>query len=371
MPQRSKGLTLIEVLLALVISSAMILLFINFTTRKADQMRIDKTVLQMNQIINSALAFYTRNGSFNISKNYADCGAPESLSETKLNDIAPGLAINPYGYPYVVGCDMASGSFWVGTHTSTRANATIVANSLAGGYIAGGYGPGVLPGGSGDNVTFYAVTYTPPPGQNLTNARSINFAGIYHSGACVPAPNCPTGMKPAIYVAPAGVSGVNDAPTCTGANAPRGKVGVVDSTCTANIYPVSSFVAFVRGKDATGEPGVVTGSGSTAEVMLQDCSINSPGMVACNSAASDATSSSAWSLLPSTEPTATKYWRVCLVVYTERGYINPSNNSANFNYNQGRMLGTILAITRCVPSSGEFPSGSPIEVWSPNAAGQN
>jgi hypothetical protein len=61
-------------------------------------------------------------------------------------------------------------------------------------------------------------------------------------------------------------------------------------------------------------------------------------------------------LLPSD---GTLYWRVCLSVSTDQGLVDPIGSATN----QGMMMGSVVAITRCVPNQGnENPSGS-INVW--------
>src|SRR5436853_2483458 len=69
--RQNRGFTLIEMLLVLAISSSMILLLINFTTRKTEDARRDKTVLQIQQLMNAALSYYVNNSAWPIT-----CGTP-------------------------------------------------------------------------------------------------------------------------------------------------------------------------------------------------------------------------------------------------------------------------------------------------------
>lgn len=378
----AKGFTLLELLLVLAIASTLVVMFLNYTTQRADQLRRDRTVLQMQQVLNAALLYYNNNSTFSCPTGAATW---PFLSDKALATYVPNLAlkdssgkfINSYGNVYKVDCDTdvttenpnPTGSFIVLAQVNTPANAAIIASRLPSGYVASGYSGHQFPGT--DNNGAIVVASVMPPGQNLNNARSVNFAGIYSSGACVPAPVCPSGMNPAIYVTPASVSGMNDTPTGCSSN-PNDAGGATDnptSGCSASIYPISSFAAFARGDFKNG--GYSSDPGLPGNI--SDCAIEStkPGVVSCNS--------NIYSYLASTEPSNTKYWRVCLAVYTEKGLVNPGggalNNAggsiASVNYNQGRMMGRVAVFTRCVPNKGaEIPSGSPINVWSPNSGGQ-
>ena len=61
----------------------------------------------------------------------------------------------------------------------------VIAGELPVAYVSDKYGDPYVSG----NV--YVTAQVTTPGQNLNNARSVNFVGIYHNGACVPVPNCP------------------------------------------------------------------------------------------------------------------------------------------------------------------------------------
>jgi len=140
------------------------------------------------------------------------------------------------------------------------------------------------------------------PGQNLNNARSLNFAGIYYAGSCVPAPVCPLDMTPKIFVSPAGVSGVNDEPTPANCS-PTSPYD--PNTCAAQVYPLSSFTAFARG-DASGNP-VSPGAPNVTGAGPLDCKVTAdPTELGCEADVDGSSSVGAGS-----------YWRVCLYVRTD------------------------------------------------------
>lgn len=367
--KKEQGFSLIEVMLVLVIVSSLMIMLLNFSTRKADELRINKTVSMYQQFQTAVLASYLTNGTWpQTCRPAQDNGTP--LPNSFWTNYLPGWKIpNPYGSGYTSNC--TDTTFYILMSTKTPVNAFLIASRLSGAFVVNkvltSYPPvaaDICSAAADINNSScqHVVATVTIPGQNLNNARSVNFAGVYHSGACVPAPVCPSGMKPAIYVMPTSVSGVNDEPTGCG----RGTVGTdTPSSCNINIYPVSSFSAFARG-DTNGNPVASTGSGSGLNAKPLDCAIQStPVPVDCNTVA--------WADLPDTEPTGTSYWRVCLAVITEKGLVNAAYGSSptDFNYNQGRLMGSIAAFTRCVPNNGaESPAGSGITVWSPNAYGQ-
>jgi len=363
-----RGFTLLEMLLVLAISSSLILLLLNFTTQKTNQARRDKTVLQVQQIMNAALSYYVNNSVWPVTCGTSTWTNIASLPNT--NSFAPGQGYiptgfgnNPYAQPYKINCSTQSnssgGNFYVATSTGTAGNnvaignATIVSGELPMAYVttAGNLTAPPPAGAASGTVVVSAVAI---PGQNLNNARSVNFAGVFYSGSCVPAPSCPPGMKAAIYVAPAGVSGVYDVPSCTTVAAP---FDPVTDSCSANVYPISSFTAFATG-DASGNPvspgtsnNFTTGSGGGGPY---DCNVTgSKQQQTCwqtyGSPPNSIMTGSAANAL---------YWRVCLTVRTEKGQIVLTNGNIDYTA-WGKMMGQIIAFTRCVPNNGtETPGGS-------------
>lgn len=319
-PRKLKGFTLFEMLLVLVIVSSLLIVGLNYTTQKSDDMRRDKTVLQIEQILNAGMSYYVNNSQWPGQTTNATCGVTgtgaawntlSSATTSLVPNYIPPLSNfnNPFptttASAYQFNC-IAQGSFYVATQMNTAANAALVAGRLPMGYRTTALSalttspPAACTTGANCN---FVVTSVNIPGQNLNNARSINFAGIYHNGACVPKPSCPSGMTPQIFTSVSGASGTNDP--------------------SLNVYPISSFSAYAADSTST------CASGAT---------------VACPAV------------------TGVTYWRVCLDVWTEKGSIYANNGGTGANSPGANQ--TILALTRCAPTN-ESPAGTPIGVWAP------
>jgi type II secretory pathway pseudopilin PulG len=312
------GVTLLEMLLVLVIISSIILMVITYTNTKTDESKRDVTAMRYEQILNAGLAYYINNSAW-----------PTDIGVLKTNNYLPNKPIkNAWGQDFVFYQNSTSGTFSVcssvlgrqlGSSYTSTTQAGIIAGRLPMAYVAPGPCPATAtppPSAVCASTNCAVISTVNIPGQNLNNARSVNFAGLYHNGGCVPAPVCPSSsMKPAIMVVPVSVSGTYFGNT--------------------EVYPLSSFTAY-----AVGSP---TNVGTT----IKGDPVATPG--ACTSAAPSSTV--ACSITGSTGPGI--YWRVCLDVVTENGRISGSNWKAS--------SGTIMAITRCVPT-GE-PLGSDFNVF--------
>lgn len=373
--QKVRAFTLLEMLLVLAISSSLVVLLLNYTTQRSDQLRRDKTVLQMQQILNAALSYYVSTSVWPVKVVSPVCGSASSLSlvTDKLTpNYLPQLVTNAYGAAnFYLNCNSQPGAFYVYTQVDTPTNAGIIAGQLPMAFNTDATGIATFPptrtaacSTATPTGCNYVVSFVNVPGQNLNNARSVNFAGTYSPSACVPAPNCPAGMKASITVVPVGVSGVNDSPTCSSNNAPYNPEGV----CSANVYPVSSFTAFAVGGDATGAPAApgTPGAGGSGPY---DCQTTTPltyKMPCLGSQTSNSFSAANGASSGAALPTTSLYWRVCLKVITAKGQVVVTNSSA-YMAQWGKMTGSIAAFTRCVPNSGaESPSGSGFDVWQSN-----
>lgn len=376
MKKDNLGFTLMEMLLVLAIVSSVLIMGANYLSQQTEQARRNRVTLQIQQVLNAALAFYNANG------RWPNCQNVLSNSELATNGYVPSTAVkNPWGNSIASGAYVAGGSnacsgvgnggngpvFYVSTiigpATPTKQNvadAAVITGMLPMAYTTNWTNWNAMMTGTSATVvqtsctaggsSCYIVASVSIPGQNLNNARSVNYAGIYHSSACVPAPTCPTGMTAAIYVVPAEVRGVNDAPTtCSGSQ----QAGY---TCTGvTAYPVNSFSAFARGS-------VSSMSTPTTAANVSDCSLTNPQAFSCTGGSPTTAYNN---YVASTDPSNQLYWRVCLVITTEKGQVYPSG-SETYPYAHGQMMGSVLAITRCIPSGGDVPSGSPFLVWSPN-----
>jgi prepilin-type N-terminal cleavage/methylation domain-containing protein len=319
-----KGFTLVELLLVMVIFSIITVMSVGYVSRKADDMRIDRTVLQAQYILNSALAYYVANGQWPDAANQIRLLASGSISSLQTAGFLPAT---PILSPYVgiaVGVLGSTGAYAVAHYTTAQYSGQLPAGAFAvmipvglttkqaatGKIIAGR-----LP------MAFYmaqgfVVAYVNIPGQNLNNASAINFAGLYHHGACVPVPTCPsstagggTTTTPQIFVMPVSVSGVND-------------------PASSNVYPISSFTAYSTAMAAT--PDACTDSNVVAVTPCTPIDGN--------------------------PPASGQYWRVCLQIVTERGNVQYTRSDAWGN------LVTLGAFTRC--SISNEPAGSTFSVYS-------
>jgi competence protein ComGC len=301
-----RGVTLFEMLLVLVIITSVILMLITYTTTKTTETKRDRMVMQVTQVLNAALAYYINKSRW-----------PGSLSDLQTDGYLPsGInIINPYGSGFAFANKSDTGVFSVCSDLPATpknvTNAKIIAGRVPMGFVT--IAPCASASGSfatGCTTSCAVVASVNIPGQNLNNARSVNFTGIYHNGACVPAPYCPTNMTAAIIVAPVQVSGTYDG----------GGAGIV--------YPLNSFSAYAVGTSASNsKPSTSPGKCTNANDTSAGCDFTDGGPNVAG-------------LL---------YWRVCLNVVTARGPISGSTWDDT--------SGTVMAITRCVPSGEPIGSG--------------
>jgi prepilin-type N-terminal cleavage/methylation domain-containing protein len=313
MQRDQKGFTLIEMLLVLVIIGIILYALMGYMQQRALQLRMDKTSMQTQQVLNAGLSFYIFNGRW-----------PSTISElTTPVQYIPENLTNPWGNNYQIASTAqlfyvyTRINFASATTQGAYATTTSIAGTLPLAYTsndAAGTPPNANSACTPTDTDCYVVASVNIPGQNLNNATAVNFAGMYNHGACVPVPKCPvdpksptgTGtMVPSIMVTPARLSGVND-----GGN----------PTTTPHVYPISSFIAY-----ATGGP---------------NSGVNPP---ACGTGG------------PATPCTGTgDFWRVCVKLTTPQGEI--TSTSAEWGLDQ-----ILMAITRCSVSN--EPSGSAFGVY--------
>jgi prepilin-type N-terminal cleavage/methylation domain-containing protein len=325
MKNHDRGFTLIETLLVLVIISIIIYSSIGYMQQRTLQMRMDRTSVQMQQILNAGLSFYVSNNRW-----------PYGLAELQGQYLPPNTVPfkNPWGQNYIVDGSKAEMLHVFTSTQSASSTQAATAGSVIAGMLPLGYAtsnapgaasspgapdgtapaPTAAPGGCGTSTTCYIVAAVNIPGQNLNNARAINFAGLYKHGACVPEPQCPVtssgaNMTPQIFVAPVQVAGTFEG-------------GL--STSNPAIYPISGFAAYAtKGPDPTTPPN------------CDPTNLTAPPL--CDGGGAGA-----------------KYWRVCMQVVTERGLIRPTADSWGDNQ-------VLMALTRCV--SPDEQSGSTFNVF--------
>lgn len=322
--QTQKGFTLLELLLVIAIMSGIMVMVMRGMTQKIDETRRDRVVVQVQQILNSALSYYIGTGRWPV-KNEGVCKGDADKSDLstliRAGYLTGDFKHNPYGqaYGFQVSCNPTTNNFYVETWFPNSTEAGIVAGRLPLAEIH-------------DKVKNDSVRAgVNIPGQNINNARAYNFGNLYHSGACVPAPVCPNNMKQQIVVIPVSVSGLNE-------------------TSSSKIYPISSFTAYAYGAPGNPpDPNPVMGGKNVAT---------------CNNYIKPTPCSGHDSTIPPQPSDGkiddnTAYWRVCLNVVTAKGNTNPDNKpNENFAKNV-----TVLAITRCGPPS--EPVGSDFTVFLP------
>jgi prepilin-type N-terminal cleavage/methylation domain-containing protein len=310
--QKQFGFSLVEIMLVLVIVGGMIYMGTGYMQNKTRMLQIDRASAQMQQILNAGLTYYVNNGSW-----------PANIAALQAAGYLPATGVvSPWGTSYSVGPDSS--------------NAVLTATvSLPAGYGSGNAIAKILAG----RLPFGINTNAPSssgaasveasvniPGQNLNNATNVGFAGLYHNGACVPAPTCPVSggtetNYPQIMVVPVSVSGMSD----TGSTAS---------------YPLVSLTAKAVGNGVTADP-VDLSLGNPA-----DCGNTTIASAGCyQNMAADGTYSNAI--------TTGKYWRVCLYAVTSSG-------SVTWDITTGQYA-TVMAVTRCAPVSENV--GSAFDVW--------
>src|SRR5262249_9514404 len=87
-----KGFTLVEMLLVLVITATLIYAALGYFQQRTLQMRMDRTSIQMQQILNAGLAFYVANSNW-------PTDITTDLQGTYLPNITP---TNPWGQTYTI-----------------------------------------------------------------------------------------------------------------------------------------------------------------------------------------------------------------------------------------------------------------------------
>lgn len=323
---RVKGFTLLEMLLVMVIVSAIIYMVVGYFQQTALNTRVDRTAQQMQQVLNAGLAYYVANGEWpDTSGHNVKCLQGKSGCDTVY---LPSNFTSPFAQDYET--DVKDGVFYVYLKLSSSSVGTpsviaqIIAGKLPLSYTSSDNGnppdSGNKCSGSGSCRVVASVNI---PGQNLNNASAINFAGLYHHGGCVPVPRCPVDkdgntMTPQIMVVPVSVSGVNDP------NDPT------------KVYPISSFTAYATDPATNGKPDQCNGTSDTYQ--STDCEDSEQGK----------------------NNDSAGYWRVCLQVYTQAGEVAQTNTETG-KQAWGQYV-TLMAVTRCAIKN--EPSGSGFTVYS-------
>ncbi len=330
--RQQKGFTLLEMLLVMAIATSILVAIMNYTTQRNDELRRDRGVMQIQQILNAGLAYYVNNSSWptrsstgtavsDLSLLQGDASLPHYLPTSALLNNIP----NPWAQPYTIGADMTgSGVFYVCSVVNGKTaytSSAIIAGRLPMAQVIDSTSAGAAPAPCAPPVSpspclvsstaCTVISSVNIPGQNLNNARAVNFSGLYHPGACVPAPTCPGGMTPQIMVVPVSVNGVNS-PT--------------------SAFPITGFTAYAT-----------TGQGGAPSVTPSVCNTTLNNNQSC----------------PDTD-NVTKMWRVCLRVDTLAGVVSGANTTTSIanpvaaptitNPNWAMQV-SVMALTRCMPTN--------------------
>jgi prepilin-type N-terminal cleavage/methylation domain-containing protein len=334
----TKGFTLLEMMLVMAIMSTIFALLASYTSQKFDQMRRERCAMQMQQLLNASLSYYLANGK------WPGSDIPTGLADLQTAGLVPASLPNPWGQTYTVQAFSKTNVMYVSTTTGYSAstiavkklNAQLVASMLPLSFITTAVAavadatkpPTAVACDAVDTDCPIVVAQVNVPGMNLNNARSINFAGLYHYSECVPVPTCPNDalgvpMTPSIYVVPSSISGFND-------------------TGSTIAYPITSFTAYATGgKNAGLSPEACRPPGDKAG--------KTAGMTTC----------------PAELP-AGDYWRVCAQIVTSQNDINMTNAGGDERAptNKSNTLGqasVLAAFTRCTPTTEN--QGSALTLW--------
>jgi prepilin-type N-terminal cleavage/methylation domain-containing protein len=305
------GFTLVEMLLVMTIVGAMLVASVKYSKQRTMAISVDRTSMQMQQILNAGLSYYVNNGKW-----------PADLTALQPTYI-PANMISPYGTAYTVDGTTNPVLFSVQTILPAALAggsqiAQIIAGKLPYGQTGTASGPVLPPPAPPPTVSAVVRGQVNIPGQNLNNLGNVSFAGIYKNGACVPAPSCPVSPSgaattPQVFVVPASVSGMNDA-------------------ASTNSYPLTSFTAFattLTDVSAGGPPGC---NNSTTAPVATTCYKDTWG---------------------GTPITTGKYWRVCLAAVTSKGRVVWDATTGQY--------GTVMVVTRCGINTEN--TGSSFTVW--------
>ena len=324
--RRYLGVTLLEILLVLALISIIFITGIRYYQQKLIQDKVDKSALDIQQILTAAMTFYVAKGVWptgiscmkgdgtSIPNSTAKCDM--SLLPTTPNALSAPWALAAGGLtPYNVGVntnDTSDPKFYVSLPISSKSYpntnvlyAQMISNKLPLGYTTTTFPPpappATVPACTTGGTTCTAVVGIMPPGQSLSNAGNLNYSGVYYHGGCIPVPECPMSnpndptslLQPQVFVVPVSVSGFVDSPT----------------SGNPAIYPITSFTAYVTPQSTLGS---------------QPAGCN--GTTTAGTCPNIATST---------------YWRACLDIQTQQ---TPSSTSPWWAQKVG-----IAAFTRCQP----------------------
>lgn len=351
MRKRQSGVTLIEILLVMVIVSAIFYIVAGFIQQKTLQFKINRAATDIQEILNAALSYYVTNGQWPtaiscLQGNAGGCFvAYLSRTKTYANPIG--------GLPYLT--SSSAGQFTVIALFQEGAPKSYAHSAMLAGRLPSAYAqdamtyPAVCTSTSGACLVSVSVPAPALP-QNSVEGTAVNFGSVYHNGACVPVPVCPSSqgsMIASIAVVPTSVTGANAAPQTPSAPSPTCNPKT-QSGCTVQAFPITSYSAFAT---PAAQPDGSSSGPNSGPYSCQTMNSGSPTPAPCY-ADYDQNGAPVGAPLK-----GGSYWRVCLNVVTEAGVVTPNENT------WGQLVGTMMAITRCINPTTEKKS-SDFTVWS-------
>ncbi len=320
-----QGFTLIEMMLVAAIISAFIFMGIGYTQQRTRALQMDRTSAQMQQILNAGLSYYVNNGSW-----------PASVTTLQTAGYLPSTGVtSPFGTSYSV-----SNTTSVFTATVSLpagyAHGSAIAQMIAGKLpfgVSTTSTPSPTPGNPSPSSTSSISASVNIPAQNLNNVGNVSYTGVYHSGACVPVPTCPstsasgTTITPEIQVVPVSFS------------------GMYDPGDSSTVYPLTSITASVSGNyvnlsSGSGPAACGNDTSTTATACYSDATLESPLTMTGTGRVRTPISTGS-------------YWRVCLYVNTQAGEVKWDGITGNY--------AQVLALTRCKMTNES--AGSTMNVW--------
>lgn len=185
MKSKTKGFTLIELLFVIAIISVIAAAGMSIVKQRAQEAKVEKCALQMQQMLQAGMAYYVDN---NCWPHEAKCasGAPDFATHY----IPVGTTINPWGEQLNYQYTATPGSRF---QVTTKAPNNSIAQRVA----------GMLPNAEVDKTDVTKIiTETTIPGQ-VTGETNVYVAKVgLTSGGAVTGFSCPTGYKSAIYFSP-------------------------------------------------------------------------------------------------------------------------------------------------------------------------
>lgn len=313
--KRNKGFTLLEMLLVILVMTAIAFFAIRMQEQKMKEIRVNHAAAQINQIFAAATSYYIDNGDWPYKNKSTPQDQDEADNITLLTDdhylpkswLADGAdtLMSPFGSPYVLGPQGSKGAvdskqamYSVSLDNLTQMQATALKAKLPMSYIKQ----------ADDGKDKYKLTaFVSIPSYDYNHAADLSDVGVYHPGDCIPKPTyaCPRGMKAATFVTVEQAYGFGQ-----GTNQQSGTV-----------YPITGISAYAQSGDLLC-PDMPTG-GSYVGNDQQSHQINPP----CGDDED----------------------RVCIRLTTTNGAVDFSKFTKSYAQTIG--VTYLLAMTKCVPDN--------------------